>query len=63
MIRDSGWHGRVIPAYRPDAVVDPETPGFAANIERLGEMTGEDATTWVPDTSPPTARVGRSSRA
>ena len=46
MIRDSGWHGRVIPAYRPDAVVDPDMPGFAENVERLGEMTGGDATTW-----------------
>jgi len=46
MIRDSGWHGRVIPAYRPDAVVDPEFTGFAENVLRLGEMTGEDTTTW-----------------
>ena len=46
-IRDSGWHGRVIPAYRPDAVVDPEFPGFAANVARLGAMTGEDCHTWT----------------
>ncbi|QIE55243.1 glucuronate isomerase [Pikeienuella piscinae] len=46
MIRDSDWGGRVVTAYRPDAVIDPETPDFAANIVRLGEMTGEDATTW-----------------
>lgn len=45
-IRDSGWGGRVVTAYRPDAVIDPETPDFAANIARLGEMTGEDVTTW-----------------
>lgn len=47
MIRDSGWHGRVIPAYRPDAVVDPEFPGFAANVARLGEITGCDTLTWA----------------
>ncbi|WP_267138480.1 glucuronate isomerase [Anianabacter salinae] len=47
MIRDSGWTGRVITAYRPDAVVDPETDGFAQNVERMGEMAGEDATTWT----------------
>lgn len=47
MIRDSGWHGRVIPAYRPDAVVDPEFPGFAGNLARLGEMTGCDTATWA----------------
>lgn len=46
-IRGSGWHGRVIPAYRPDAVVDPEFPGFAANVARLGAMTGEDCHTWT----------------
>ena len=42
MIRDSGWDGRVVTAYRPDAVVDPEFEGFAANLARLGELTGCD---------------------
>ena len=46
MIRDSGWSGKVITAYRHDAVVDPEFQGFAANVEKLGAMAGEDATTW-----------------
>lgn len=45
-IRDSGWMGRVVPTYRPDAVVDPDFPGFAANIARLGEITGEDTQSW-----------------
>ena len=45
-IRDSGWTGRVVPAYRPDAVVDPDFPGFAANVARLGELTGCDTATW-----------------
>ena len=47
MIRDSGWGGRVVTAYRPDPVVDPDFAGFAANVERLGELAGEDATTWA----------------
>ena len=47
MIRDSGWKGRVVPAYRPDNVVDPEFRGFRANLETLGAMTGEDTTTWT----------------
>jgi glucuronate isomerase len=47
MIRDSDWGGKVITAYRPDAVVDPEFAGFAQNVARMGEMTGEDATTWT----------------
>ncbi len=46
MIRQSGWPGRVVTAYRPDAVVDPEMPGFRGNVERLGEVAGTDATTW-----------------
>ncbi len=45
-IRESGWAGRVVTAYRPDPVVDPEFEGFAANVEKLGEMTGLDATRW-----------------
>jgi glucuronate isomerase len=45
-IRESGWTGRVVPAYRPDAVVDPEFPGFAANVARLGELTGCDTAAW-----------------
>lgn len=45
-IRDSGWGGQVITAYRPDAVTDPEFEGFAANVARLGEITGEETTTW-----------------
>jgi glucuronate isomerase len=46
MIADSGWKGRVIPTYRPDAVVDPEAAGFRSNVERLGEITGCDVATW-----------------
>jgi len=47
MIRKSGWNGRVIPAYRPDALVDPDFAGFAGNVARLGEITGEDSATWA----------------
>ncbi|MDD7972237.1 glucuronate isomerase [Roseinatronobacter alkalisoli] len=47
MIRDSGWTGRVITAYRPDGVIDPEMEGFAENVALMGEQTGEDTTTWA----------------
>lgn len=47
MIRDSDWDGRVLTAYRPDVVVDPEGADFARNVEQLGALTGEDATTWT----------------
>ncbi len=46
-IRESGWSGRVITAYRPDPVVDPEYPGFADNIARFGEIAGEDVSTFA----------------
>ncbi len=46
MIRASGWTGRVITAYRPDPVVDPDFEGFSANLDRLAEMTGEDTRSW-----------------
>jgi len=45
-IRASGWKGRVVTAYRPDPVVDPEFEGFAANVARLGELAGEDTGRW-----------------
>ncbi|GGB87272.1 uronate isomerase [Novosphingobium endophyticum] len=45
-IRDSGWRGRVLTAYRPDPVIDPEFEGFQANLDRLSELTGEDCRTW-----------------
>jgi glucuronate isomerase len=47
MIRDSGWNGRVLPTYRPDAVVDPDFEGFAANLDTLGEITGCDTGQWA----------------
>jgi glucuronate isomerase len=45
-IRDSGWKGRVITAYRPDPVVDPEFEGFHANLKLLSDVTGEDCLSW-----------------
>ncbi len=46
-IRDSGWDGRVVTAYRPDSVVDPDFEGFQQNLDRLGEITGCDTATWA----------------
>ncbi|MGN6767626.1 MAG: glucuronate isomerase [Rhizobiaceae bacterium] len=44
-IRASGWDGRVVPTYRPDAVVNPDSAGFADNVKKLVEMTG-NALDW-----------------
>jgi len=46
-VRESGWKGRIIPAFRPDPVVDPEFTGFRESIATLGLQTGEDAATWT----------------
>ncbi len=45
-IRESGWKGRIIPAFRPDSVIDAEYAGFIGNIEKLGHITGEDIGTY-----------------
>lgn len=45
-IRESGWSGRVVTAYRPDPVVDPEAEGFADNVRAFCASAGEDAGTW-----------------
>jgi len=45
-IRSSGWSGRVITAYRPDPVVDPEFEGFRDNLARFSDLTGEDCLSW-----------------
>jgi glucuronate isomerase len=46
-IRDSGWKGRVVTAYRPDPVMDPDTAGFTDNLARFATLAGEDVSTWA----------------
>jgi len=41
------WSGRVITAYRPDPVVDPEFEGFHANLARFSDLSGEDAYSYA----------------
>jgi len=45
-IRASGWRGRVITAYRPDVVVDPEHGQFASALRQFGDETAEDVHSW-----------------
>ncbi len=45
-IRKSGWHGRILPTFRPDSVIDAEYTGFRQNLDKLGDLTGEDVSTW-----------------
>jgi glucuronate isomerase len=44
-IRASGWSGRVIPTFRPDAVVNIQ-PGYAEQIRLLGQAAGREITTY-----------------
>jgi glucuronate isomerase len=46
-LRDSGWKGRVIPAFRPDTVVDPDFAGFTERVVQLGVQTGENTENWT----------------
>lgn len=45
-IQASGWNGRVITTYRPDAVVDPEHEQFPDALKQFGELTGQDVYSW-----------------
>jgi glucuronate isomerase len=41
-IRTSGWNGRIIPTFRPDAVVNIDALNWHTNIEKLGEVSNVD---------------------
>jgi glucuronate isomerase len=45
-IRASGWGGRVLTAYRPDPVVDPEHEDFQDALDEFASLTGEDTRSW-----------------
>lgn len=39
-IRDSRWAGRIVPTFRPDAVVNIDTLGWKDNIDLLSDVSG-----------------------
>lgn len=41
-IRDSDWHGRILPTFRPDAVVNLDTENWRGNITTLSQVSGVD---------------------
>ena len=45
-IRESGWGGRILPTFRPDAVVNIDTPRWRENIEALSQVTGIEVTSY-----------------
>ncbi len=46
-IQASGWSGRVVTAYRPDAVIDCEHEAFRGALAKFAELTGEDVHSWT----------------
>ena len=45
-IRDSGWGGRVIPTFRPDAVVNIAGAGWRENMDLLSDVSGVDVSNF-----------------
>ncbi|MET0273585.1 MAG: glucuronate isomerase [Phenylobacterium sp.] len=45
-IRESGWTGKVITAYRPDPVIDAEHEQFRDALERFAQLSGRDVYSW-----------------
>ena len=39
-IRDSDWQGRIIPTFRPDAIINIDGAGWRDSIDLLGEVSG-----------------------
>ncbi len=39
-IRESGWSARILPTFRPDAVVNIDTPQYVENIQALSRVSG-----------------------
>lgn len=45
-IRESGWHGRILPTFRPDAVTNIDARGWKTNIEKLERVTSRSITSY-----------------
>lgn len=46
-IKDSGWAGRVIPTFRPDAVMNVDHPDWHTSIAQLETLTGTSITDYT----------------
>ncbi len=46
-IRDSGWNGRVLPTFRPDAVVNLDSAGWRDEMDKLSDMSGISVTDYA----------------
>ncbi|GAB4581087.1 MAG: glucuronate isomerase [Anaerolineales bacterium] len=41
-IRNSGWTGRILPTFRPDAVINLDTENWRAHLAKLSQVSGVD---------------------
>jgi glucuronate isomerase len=46
-IRESGWKGRIVPSFRPDALTNLVAPQWHQNLARLGELEGGEVTSFA----------------
>ncbi|MBV9775330.1 MAG: glucuronate isomerase [Gemmatimonadetes bacterium] len=46
-IRESGWKGKVIPTFRPDAVLRIAAPGWRGEIDALGRASGGEVADYA----------------
>ncbi|WP_433274759.1 glucuronate isomerase [Pseudonocardia xinjiangensis] len=45
-LRDQGWGEKVVPTFRPDALLYVDRPAWVADVDRLAELTGIDTGTY-----------------
>ncbi len=43
---DPDWHGRIVPTFRPDSLVELRGAGWPERVEQLGALTDADPTTY-----------------
>jgi glucuronate isomerase len=46
-IRESGWNGRILPTFRPDAVVNLDNEGWQRHIGALSDVSGVDVVDYL----------------
>ncbi|MAT42148.1 MAG: glucuronate isomerase [Anaerolineaceae bacterium] len=46
LIQESGWHGRILPTFRPDQLVDITQPGWRKNIQVLSDVCGYEINSY-----------------
>lgn len=45
-LREQGWGDKVVPTFRPDALLHVDRPTWTADVDRLAELTGMDISTY-----------------